>query len=381
MSCNAPVPTEESLYLDDAAAEQLVTDNGGVVMHLDDFRDKYMTQCGVFFPVRQRSYTYSGGYQVDDKDYTKNNLGWFSIDTIPVGGQQVYIRGRIITDDLGGNFYKSLVIQEMVDGKQQTLRVSVDASSAGGRYQLGQEIMIHVNGLGIGKYANEPQLCVPTYNNNTYAMNAEQKMGWAPGRIPAPRFAAAVTIIGEPDASKIHCDTLQISDFTKYIEGTATNADYFRLDGNLVCLKDVWFTGGYDNYGNEAKCSTGDPEKDSNANVFAPTTNNVGYPQGRLIQDANGNRTLVSTSEYAKFASYYLPGADKNGVANCSEYKGTVVGILGHYTDNGRNLPDAMDWSITLRDFSTSVHSAIVEDLQLTNSAGEKWVPVEYGND
>ena len=81
---------------------------------------------------------------MDTTDYTKNNLGWFSIDTIPVGGEQVYIRGRIITDDQGGNFYKSLVIQEMVNGEQQTLRISVDASSSGGRYQLGQEIMIHI---------------------------------------------------------------------------------------------------------------------------------------------------------------------------------------------------------------------------------------------
>ena len=89
--------------------------------------------------------------------------------TIPVGGPQIYIRGRIVTDDQGGNFYKTIVIQEIVNGKQQALRLSVDASSAGGAYLLGQEIMIHVNGLGIGKYANEPQLCVPSYNNNLNA--------------------------------------------------------------------------------------------------------------------------------------------------------------------------------------------------------------------
>jgi len=57
-------------------------------------------------------------------------------------------------------------------------------------------------------------------------------------------------------------------------------------------------------------CSTGNPAKDGYANVFAPTTGNVGYPQSRVIFDeSNTDYICVSMSEYAKEANYYLPGA------------------------------------------------------------------------
>ena len=106
-----------------------------------------------------------------------------------------------------------------------------------------------------------------------------------------------------------------------------------------------------------------------NANVFAPTTNNIGYPQGRVIADANGNKTAVSSSEYAKYAHFYLPGADKNGVANCPKYVGDVVGILGFYSDNARYDPASDDWAISIRS---------LDDLQLKDANGNLWPRVEY---
>ena len=117
--------------------------------------------------------------------------------------------------------------------------------------------------------------------------------------------------------------------------------------------------------------TTGDPEQDENANVFAPTTNNIGYPQSRVIADASGKKTAVSASEYAKFAYFYLPGANKDGVANCPNYVGGVVGILGYYLDNAKYDPAADDWSITIR---------TVNDLMLHDKSGEHWLYDYYGN-
>ncbi len=373
-------PTEDQLFVTSAQADQIVADNGGVIMHLNDFKSKYMTQCGVYFPVRERSYSYAGGqYQIDEKDFTKNNLGWFSVDSIPTAGEQVYIKGRIVTEDGGGNWYKSMVIQEMVNGEQQALRISLDASNLHGQYLLGQEIMIHVNGLCIGKYANQPQLCVPSYNDNTNANKAEEKVGWCPGRIPAPLFAQHVTLIGKPNVSDIHYDDMLISEFIG-ITGNANNDQYFKYDGRLVRLSNVYFTGEYDNYGVPTACNlTQDPSTYTTSNyapVFAPSTGGMGFPQGRIISDGS-SKTVVSNSEYAKFAHYFLPGASKEA-NNCSSYKGTITGILGHYTDNGRNPADAWDWSITLRDFSTPAHHAIVEDIVFTDASGNPWTPVEW---
>ena len=351
-----PNPVDESkLFLTDTQAEELIAQ--GTLLTLQEFKDTYMTE--------------KGNYLSDTTLYrtraTKNGVDYlFSIDTIPAQEIPVYIRGRVTTDDYAGNFYKAMCIQQIVDGKQQALRLSVDAGSIGGLYQIGQEILIRVDGLAIGRYANQPQLCLPSYNNNIYANNAEQKIGWAPGRIPMAIFNARTKCIGKPDTSQLVYEELNIKDFTSVLNLQETR----KWDAKLVRIKNVHYTGQYFTTSGTGKCTTGDPEIDQNANVFAPTTNNIGFPQTRVIEDANGNKTGISASEYAKFAYFYIPGADKNGTANCTKYVGDVVGILGFYSDNAKYDPAYDDWSISIRS---------LDDLQLYDGK-EHWLYDENGN-
>lgn len=363
VGCN-PAPLTEADVFTNPDAVANILQPGDSIYHLNDFVATFMTEQGNFLsdstPYRTRATTGNGIYL-------------FSIDTIPTDTMGIYIRGRVSSDDYGGNFYKSIVIQEIVDGKQQNLRISVDMGSANGLYQIGQELLIRCNGLSIGRYANQPQLCVPSYNNNIYANNESQKVGWAPGRIPNEIFRKATTLIGTPDQTKLQYDTITIADFIgEALSYTLENMQRVReMDGMLVCIKDIHFTSEYDNNGTPTACTEGDPETDENANVFAPTTNNLGFPQGRIFMDAANRRTLVSTSEYAKFARYHLPDA---------EYVGTVTGILGFYADNAQSVVsyglDGYEWSISMRDIFGK--NAGLKDLDLTNANGEKWIPQEY---
>ena len=340
-ACTPNEPTK--LYISDAEAEALIKE--GTCLTIEQFKATYMTKEGNYcMPDLYRERSKAGD------DYL------FTIDTIPVSDTPIYIRGRVTTDDYAGNFYKTLCIQYINEaGEQEALRLSVDAGSIGGLYQLGQEILIRVDGLAIGRYANQPQLCLPSYNNNIYANKAEEKVGWAAGRIPFAIFKARTQCIGTPDQSKLHYDTLQITDFN-HITGLVEAREW---DAKLVCIKNVHFTGQYENNGKPANCTNGDPETDGNANVFAPTTENMNYPQSRVIMDAQDNWTLVSTSEYAKYAHFYLPA---------NNYWGDVVGILGFYYDNGLKYsqypPEASDWSISIRS---------VDDLQLYDG-DEHWL-------
>ena len=350
-----PNPVDESkLFLTDTQADELIAQ--GTLLTLQQFKDSFMSEKGNYL---SDTTLYRTRATKDGKNYL------FSIDTIPVSETPVYIRGRVTTDDYAGNFYKAMCIQQIVDGKQQALRLSVDAGSMGGLYQIGQEILIRVDGLAIGRYANQPQLCLPSYNNNIYANNAEQKIGWAPGRIPMAIFNARTKCIGKPDISKLVYDELKITEFTSVLNLQETR----KWDAKLVRIKDVHYTGQYFTTSGTGKCTTGDPEVDQNANVFAPTTNNIGFPQTRVIEDANGNKTGISASEYAKFAYFYIPGADQNGTANCTKYVGDVVGILGFYSDNAKYDPAYDDWSISIRS---------LDDLQLFDANGNLWPRIEY---
>lgn len=355
LSCTPSAIDESSLFLTEDQADELISQ--GTLLTLQQFKDSFMTEKGNYL---SDTTLYRTRATKDGKNYL------FSIDTIPVSDKPIYIRGRVTTDDYAGNFYKAMCIQQIVDGEQQALRLSIDAGSVGGLYQIGQEILIRVDGLAIGRYANQPQLCLPSYNNNIYANNAEQKIGWAPGRIPIAIFRARTTCINKPDVSKLVYDEYEIKEFTKVLNIQETR----KWDAKLVRIKNVHYTGEYyESNGTVSKCSTGNPEDDGNANVFAPTTENIGYPQGRIIADANGNKTVISSSEYAKFAYFYLPGADKNGIANCPKYVGDVVGILGYYNDNARYDPAADDWAISIRS---------LDDLQLFDADGNLWPRIEY---
>lgn len=378
-ACTPNAPSEESCYITEAQLNDLVKADNGTVYDLNDFVDKFMTEAGCFDNYRTRSYFTN---KVDGKDTT---IFLFSIDTIPSAGPGIYIRGRVITDDYGGNFYKSLVIQQMKDGEQQTLRISVDMGSASGLYQKGQEILIRCNGLSIGRYANQPQLCVPSYNNNVYAHSANAKVGWLPGRIPSPRFKEATKLIGQPDKSKVVYEEMTMNELntkytSKYKMDTWADVKAIRqFDGHLVRLTDVYFTGSFDNKGTTycefyvpatpSEPAKGDPEVDgSNAYVFAPSTGNVGYPQSRYVRGGSPARQLlVSASEYAKYAHFYLPP---------KKYVGYVQGVLGYYLDNTPTKDNPLSekkWSIT----PSNLTEDILPDCQKA-SGDKRWVPQEW---
>lgn len=377
-SCEPRALTVADVTVQDDQLKQLLdkeNPEGYKVYELNEFLDTWMTEAGNLLsdstPYRTRS-------TADDKFYM------FTVDTLPSNGEGIYIRGRVTTDDFGGNFYKSLVIQQIVNGKQQNLRISVDLGSSGGMYQLGQEILIRCNGLAVGRYANQPQLCVPSYNNNIYAMNASEKVGWAPGRIPSSVFRKATHMIGTPDQSKLVYDTLTLTQLFNELKekplADSLDMDMVRkADGRLIVLKDVWFTGQFDDNGTLKDCTTERPDSSGNANVFAPTTQNIGYPQSRVI--SNGKKSMMcSNSEYSKFARYYIPGANKDGISDCENYIGTVTGILGWYQDKASSLssPDGYEWSITPRGIPGIGIADIYMEKEIGMDQYEAWVPKEY---
>ena len=374
VSCEPKALTAEDVLV--SSEEQLTqklakeNPNGYTIYNINDLLDTFCT-------------TEEGNFMSDSSQYRTRSyykgLYLFSIDTLPTNGPGIYIRGRIVTDDYGGNFYKALVIQQTKDWTtgadidQQNLRISVDMGSAGGMFQQGQEIIIRCNGLAIGRYANQPQLCIPSNNNNIYASSATQKVGWAPGRIPSARFRKATRLIGAPDKSKLVYETLSLEDLdNKYLSKYEDVVGARKLDGRLVKVTGVHFTGEYDGgtctyYNGSDTTTIGNPEEDSNACTFGPTTKNKGYPQSRYVKDASeAHKVLVSTSEYAKYAYYYLPAA---------KYVGSITGVLSYYLDQpptDKYPLTSAKWSISPNDMGNILPECQKED------ANPRWIPTEW---
>ena len=149
-------------------------------------------------------------------------------------------------------------------------------------------------------------------------MNAMQKVGWGPGRIPAAKVRNCVYRIGRPDPTVLKYDTLTLQQLFSEVPEVPqqTVEDMWKVreaDGRLVCLKDVKFTGEANNDGNLVDCEYAHPDSSTIANVFASTTKNIGFPQGRIIKSNDDSKRMgCSNSEYSKFANYLLPGAKQS---------------------------------------------------------------------
>ena len=96
---------------------------------------------------------------------------------------------------------------------------------------------------------------------------------------------------------------------------------------------------------------------------------------------------MCSCSEYAKFAYFYLPGADRHGVANCDQWEGYVTGILGWYLDKASDMAsnklDGYEWSVTPRGIPATGADGSrymgIPDIYMYNDLHEEvWVPKEF---
>ncbi|MBN2765428.1 MAG: hypothetical protein JXR27_03580 [Paludibacteraceae bacterium] len=267
---------------------------------ISEFIAEYASTTGNVFPVR----TNSGSSNV------------FSVDSIPSIGEPIIITGTVISDDTEGSFYKSFIIQDTLTG--DALKVSVDIGSFSAVCPLGQSVSIQCNGLAIGKYGDLLQLGTVYYNNDTDT----KKRGYEPGRIPYSQFKVISRFNGMPRPESVKVDTLTISQI-KSSDRT--------IHSKIVCIKDVRFNG----YG-EVEFTY---KKLSASELFfaAPKPRITGVPVAREIEDRNGNKIYIATSEYVKFASAPLPQTNMYG---------DITVIVGWYRDKEINTGS---WQLTIR--------------------------------
>lgn len=255
-------------------------------------------------------------YMTDNDQYTdtaSKSAGLFTADLIPTSPQSV-INGIVTTSDIEGNIYKYMIVHEEEPGGS-AIKISIDASGLSSIYPLGTRVSVDLGGLYVGKYAQSPQIGVYYENLTRYKENpltGQRYYRVEPGRMPFPIARKHISAYGDADPSAIKADTLTIAQI---------KAGGPALYNKLVVIKNAFFTG--------RGAYSGRPTLISDDQmIFAPSTNGVGYPQSREIQDGTGN-IFIATSEYARFANKPIPP---------SAYKGYITAIVGWYNDKDISL-------------------------------------------
>ncbi len=173
--------------------------------------------------------------------------------------EDIQIKGRVTGNDLGGNIYKQIIIQD----NTAAIIVAVNEGGLFGHLAEGQEILVDLKGLYIGGYRKMPEIGYP-YNGNSI------------GRMQKDIWEKHYKLIGSPDASVI-----QPVDFKTIQSDMNDNC------GKLVTLKGVTFS----NADGKATFTTG---------------SSVGNAVNQQL-DGYSSSVVIRTSTYADFAAMVLP--------------------------------------------------------------------------
>lgn len=209
--------------------------------------------------------------------------------------EDIMIKGRITGNDVGGNIYKQVTLQD----NTAAIIIAINEGGLNGYLAEGSEILVDLKGLYIGGYRKQPEIGAP-YN------------GTSIGRMQKDIWAKHFKILGSPDASLI-----QPVDFNKKFEN-----DMEANCAKLVTLKDVTF-------------------KEADGKSTFSTGTSTGNAVNQEL-DGYGSKVVIRTSTYADFAAIPLP---YDNVAK-KKLKCDITGIATRYNST---------WQILIRKTSDIV--------------------------
>lgn len=184
-------------------------------------------------------------------------------------GSHYIIHGYVTSSDEPGNVFKSLYIQDETAG----LVFSINTYNLYLQYRRGQEIIIDLTGMYIGKYAGLMQIGDKEWTDKVTPPSFQVSF------MSPQQFTEHAELNGYPDLAKV--DTLV---FNSISEIGATPEDLMKYQGQLIRINNVSFQNG-----GTAKFSEYHETMSQN------------------IVDASGQSLAVRTSGYSNFWNKTLP--------------------------------------------------------------------------
>lgn len=173
--------------------------------------------------------------------------------------EDIQIKGRITGNDIGGNIYKQVMLQDSTGA----IIIAINEGGLNGYLAEGSEILVDLKDLYIGGYRKQPEIGAP-YNGNSI------------GRMQKDIWNSHFKIVGDIDTTVI-----------KAVDFKDIQKDMNNNCAKLVTLKGVTFK-----------------------NADGKNTFTTGTAQGNAVnQETNdfGSSVVIRTSAYADFAAMVLP--------------------------------------------------------------------------
>lgn len=247
-------------------------------------------------------------------------------------GTDIIVKGRVISSDATGNIYKSMVIQD----ETGALAFSINQTGLNNTYRVGQELVVNLTELGIGKYAALQQVGgYGEYNGTPQVSFMDYTLFQEHAELngfPKPEFKYVGADAARPE-SEMYCLEADMGKLPSSPEGLR------QWQSQLVVFRNVHFEGGGEL-----------PFANSDA-----TTN-------RTLVDANGNTLLVRNSNYSSFRGQIMPAGT-----------GDVMGILSYFNGTWQlMLRSAEDCMFDVKGQASDPYS-VAEAIELQGSGKSGW--------
>lgn len=204
--------------------------------------------------------------------------------------KDVQIKGRVVGNDIGGNIYNEVSID---DGTGAIL-ICISQGGLFSYLPVGQEIVVDLKGLYIGGYGKQAEIGMPYTNakGNSYV-----------SRMSRVLWNKHFKLTGVADASKVVAEEFDVSKRTDEKYFTANN-------GKLMTIKNVEFTNA------DGKTTFAPSEEKDAANSVNRGLSQNGKPLAT-------SSIVVRTSSYADFAAKQLPTGKLNITGVFTRYRTT----------------------------------------------------------
>ena len=206
----------------------------------------------------------------------------------------IQVRGFVTGNDVGGNYYKKLTIEDAT----AAITIDIDESGLWGYLPLGQEVLVNLKDLYIGGYGKMPQIGVPYVS---------KKGVLGIGRMPKSTWQKHFKVL------KNNSEVVP----TEFTQSFKDNMD--ANCGKLVIFKNVTFKGA------DGKKTLKDGPESALAGYFQTWLNEWGT-----------DVVFYTSGDYAKFSTFVLPYDDATGKPIACD----IVGVATRYNDT---------WQISIR--------------------------------
>jgi len=231
--------------------------------------------------------------------YSDGNPKQIPVDDPTVAGDEVIFDAYVVSSDAGGNFYKTISIQDKPVNPTVGLAIGINKSMTYTDFPVGAHIRIKANGMVIGKSFNTMQLGVKDPN---YPL----------GRIPE-------SIIGRYLSGVCNGNGLEIVDIVptvvtiKQLNEAAATGDKFL--NTLVKVKNVQFS-----------------DSQIGLPLMASDVSGALIDTDRTIIDPTGS-TVIRTDGFFKATSYRIPNKSGEITFVASKYNANYQNIIRGTSD------------------------------------------------